>query len=348
MRYFLLFFLGLGLSANSIQAQSIGTEWPTATPDSQGYDGKALAGLNEYIAENAATTGMVVIVNGKMIHDYGNITQLSYLASCRKSVLSMLYGIYTDRGKIDLTKTLSDMDIDDRQKLSDQEKTATIDNIINSSSGIYHPASNPGDNLASAPARGSQKPGSYFLYSNWDFNAAGGIFEKETGVDIFDAVEEELARPLGMQDFKRSRQRKSGNLNRSVFPAYHMWFSTRDMARLGQLMLQKGQWNGKQLISESWIKKSTSVVTPVEKMNPTPLRQGEFGYAYMWWIWDDQEDDLGVFKGAYTARGAYGQYITVMPELQMVVAHKTNPRNGRTQWNTYREILRKLVAAKSL
>ena len=343
----LILIIAVCLIAAGLQAQTIGKEWPTATAESQGFDPQELTALNSYISEHSATTGMVVVVNGKVIHTYGDIEQLSYLASCRKSVLSMLYGIYTDLGIIDLNKTLADLGIDDRQKLSDLEKTATIDNIINASSGIYHPASNPGDNLADAPARGSQKPGTYFLYSNWDFNAAGGIFEQETGVDIFDALEKELAQPLGMQDFERSAQKKQGNLNRSVFPAYHMWLSTRDMARLGQLMLQKGKWNGKQIISEEWVRKSTTAVTPVEKMNPEVMKYGEFGYAYMWWIWDDEEDKLGVFEGAYTARGAYGQYITVIPELQMVVAHKTNPRDGHTRWNTYREILGKLVAAKN-
>ncbi len=341
----LLILISVCIFANSLQTQTIGKEWPTATPENQGFDAKALGDLNEYISENAATTGLVVIVNGKMIHSYGDIIQLSYLASCRKSVLSMLYGIYIERGKIDLSKSLADLGIDDRQGLSDLEKTATIDHIINSSSGIYHPASNSGDNLADAPARGSQKPGEYFLYSNWDFNAAGGIFEQETGVDIFDAVERDLAGPIGMQDFRRNRQRKLGNLRKSKFPAYHMWYSTRDMARLGQLMLQKGKWNGKQVIPEAWVEKTTSVVTPIEKMNPAPMRQGEFGYSYMWWIWDGPKA-TGAFEGAYTARGAYGQYITVIPALGMVVAHKTNPDDGTTRWSMYRQILQRIVAAK--
>lgn len=321
-----------------------GQDWAKASPESQGYNSEALASLDDFMKDKA-TTGLVIAVNGKMIHQYGNITELSYLASCRKSVLSMLYGIYIDRGKIDLSKTLADMKIDDRQGLTDAEKQATVYHIINASSGIYHPASNPGDNLADAPARGSQKPGEYFLYSNWDFNAAGGIFEKQTGVDIFDALAKDLAEPIGMQDFVRSEQKKLGDLSRSVFPAYHMWFSTRDMARLGQLMLQKGEWNGQQIISREWVNKSTTAVTPVEKMNPEALRHDSFGYAYMWWIWDG-EDATGPYEGAYTARGAFGQYITVLPKLQMVVAHKTKPENGRTSWNSYQEILNKIIAAR--
>ena len=51
-----------------------------------------------------------------------------------------------------------------------------------------------------APVRGSQKPGTYNLYSNWDFNALGTIFEKKTGRSIYDAFESDIARPIGMQD----------------------------------------------------------------------------------------------------------------------------------------------------
>jgi len=51
-----------------------------------------------------------------------------------------------------------------------------------------------------------------------------------------------------MQDFERSRQQKSGNLKQSKYPAYHIWLSTRDMARIGYLMLREGQWSGRQII----------------------------------------------------------------------------------------------------
>ena len=61
------------------------------------------------------------------------------------------------------------------------EKTATIDHLITARSGIYHLASNSGDNSPDAPPRGSQTPGEYFLSNNWDFNAAGAVFEQETG-----------------------------------------------------------------------------------------------------------------------------------------------------------------------
>lgn len=84
-----------------------------------------------------------------------------------------------------------------------------------------------------------------------------------TGRDLFDALESDLARPVGMQDFDRARHKKGGDLKASMHPSYHMHFSTRDMARLGYLMLREGNWNGRQLVPADWTRKTTSLVTPV-------------------------------------------------------------------------------------
>ncbi|MDX1578261.1 MAG: serine hydrolase, partial [Gemmatimonadota bacterium] len=224
------------------------------------------------------------------------------------------------------------------------ERRATVFDLITARSGIYHPASNAGDNSADAPPRGSQEPGSYFLYNNWDFNAAGAAFELMTGRAIYDALQSDLAEPLEMQDFDRDRQRKSGDAERSRNMAYHMWLSTRDMARIGYLMLRDGSWRGEPVIPAEWAARIRSVVTPHDEMNPEDLRGGEFGYGIMWWIWD-APDIPRALRGAYTARGAYGQYITVIPALDMVVAHKTVPRD-RTGWSDYRGILTRLIDAR--
>ena len=61
-----------------------------------------------------------------------------------------------------------------------------------------------------------------------------------------------------MQDWDRSRQQKSGDAARSQYMAYHMWYSTRDMARIGLLMLREGQWAGKPLVSREWTRRISS------------------------------------------------------------------------------------------
>lgn len=320
--------------------------WEYVEDAETGFDQQEMQNIYQYIVNDMNTTGAMVIRHGKAIAAYGDIEELSYLASCRKSILSILYGKYVKDGTIDLSLTLKDLGIDDIGGLLPIEKKATIDNLITARSGVYHPASNAGDNLADAPERGSQQPGEYFLYNNWDFNAAGAIFEKITGKNIYDELETQLAIPLGFEDWDRSAQQKSGDTTRSINKAYHIWLSTRDMAKIGQLMLQKGVWNSKQIIDQEWIVKIVSEVTPLSEMNPIRYRDGHFGYGYMWWLYKGDALPKG-FEGAYAARGAYGQFITVFPELDMVVSHKTKAEYGRsTTENDYQKLLEMIVAAQ--
>jgi CubicO group peptidase (beta-lactamase class C family) len=222
------------------------------------------------------------------------------------------------------------------------EKRATIDHLITARSGVYHDASNGGDDAANRPPRGSKEPGTYFLYNNWDFNAAGAVFEQLTGQDIYKAFQEQIALPTGLQDYNVAEQRKSGNLNASRFPAYHFHFSARDMARIGYLMLRNGKWGSTQVISPEWVSKIISVVTPLEEVPPS--RMNMFEYGYMWWLFKVEDP---AFKGAYSARGAMGQFITVLPALDMVVVFKTDSVYERTTtWNQYYTLLRKIAGAR--
>ena len=313
----------------SAQAKPVfpGAGWERITsPESVGYSTPRLQALRAWL-QSLDTTSMVVAVGGRVLFEYGDQAHLSYLASVRKSVLAILYGKYVENGTIPLNRTLKELDFTDVGGLLPRELEATIENVITARSGIYHPASNSGDDTASAPPRGSQRPGTYQLYNNWDFNAAGAIFEKLTGRDIYDALESDLARPIGMQDFDRSKQTKSGDLTRSNYPAYHMWLSVRDMARVGLLVLRQGDWAGNPIASREWVRRISSLVTPMNEMNPPGHRAlgtgTRWGYGYMWWVWD-APNSPGPFKGASTGLGAGGQAITVLPELDMVVAHKTD------------------------
>jgi CubicO group peptidase (beta-lactamase class C family) len=276
---------------------------------------------------------------------YGDVQTLSYLASVRKSVLAMLYGNYVASGKVRLDKTLAELGLDDVGGLTPDEKRATIRDLLTARSGVYHPASNSGDDLASAPPRGSQAPGTYMLYSNWDFNAVGAIFEQETGRNIYDALETDIARPIGMQDWDRSAQQKSGDTTRSRFRAYHMYLSTRDMARIGYLMLREGNWAGRQVIPRDWAREIRRPVTPVGQMNPERRRSGPWGYGYLWWVWDGPSA-TGPYERAYTGLGAVGQHITVLPKLDLVVAHKTRPGGtGSVSHQQFLEVLALLLEA---
>jgi CubicO group peptidase (beta-lactamase class C family) len=314
-------------------------------PESVGWSSAGLDSVRARLA-TLPTTGMMAVVGGRVLLEHGDVRAVSYLASVRKSVLSMLFGIALANGTVNLDRTLAQIGIDDVGGLTAAEREATVRDLLSARSGVYHLASNPGDDLASAPPRGSQRAGSYYLYSNWDFNALGTIFERETGRNIYDALEADLARPLGMEDFDRAAQRKSGDTTRSVHLAYHMFLSTRDMARLGYLMLRDGSWAGRQIVPRAWVRESTRAVTPVTAMNPPRHRDGPFGYGYLWWVWDGPRAS-GAYRGAYTGLGAVGQHIAVLPALDLVVAHKTRPGQGRSvSHDEFLQVLDLLVRAK--
>ena len=343
---FFCFSQGKNNPAKKIQSYP-GSAWQNlSNPEKNGWNTTKLTELRKYITDSANTTGMLVIQHGKILFQYGNVEEISYLASCRKSILSMLYGPFVSNGAINLNTTIEQLQLDDIGGLLPVEKKATIKNLLTARSGVYHPASNEGDATAMAPKRGTIKPGSFWLYNNWDFNIAGYILEKETGRDIYSLIDSILAKPLQMQDWYKEAQRKTGDSTRSVYPAYHMWFSTRDMARIGYLMLNNGRWNNKQVIPASWVKMTTAVVTTYKEALANKTAYFNFGYGYLWWIWD-KPFNTGYYEGAYTATGAFGQFITIIPKLDMVIAHKTKYESGKqTSTEVYLEIINKLLHAR--
>lgn len=304
--------------------------------------------LKRFIIDSTNATGMVVIQSGKILFDYGDTKETSYLASCRKSILSILYGPFVKNNEINLATTIEQLHLDDVGGLLPIEKKATVEDLLTARSGVYHPASNEGDASAMAPKRGSVQPGCFWLYNNWDFNIAGYILEQQTGKTIYELIDSILARPLQMQDWNIKEQRKTGDTTKSKYLAYHMWFSTRDMARIGYLMLRDGQWKHQQIIPADWIKITTSVVTTYKKAVEEKTAYFNFGYGYLWWVWDSPSNN-DAYRGAYSATGAFGQFITVLPNLDMVVAFKTKYEYGRqTPTDLYLKILDKLIAAKKV
>jgi CubicO group peptidase (beta-lactamase class C family) len=312
----------------------------------ESWDMNRINNLKRFIIDSTNATGMVAIHSGKVLFDYGDTKETSYLASCRKSILSMLYGPFVANHTIDLATTIEQMGLDDVGGLLPIEKKATIKDLLTARSGVYHPASNEGDASAMAPKRGSMQPGSFWLYNNWDFNIAGYILEQQTRKTIYELIDSILAKPLQMQDWNMQEQRKTGDTTRSRYKAYHMWFSTRDMARIGYLMLRNGQWKDKQVIPADWVKTTTAVVSTYKKAVEDKTAYFHFGYGYLWWVWDNPYN-TGAYEGAYSATGAFGQFITVLPKLDMVVAFKTKYDYQRqTPTELYLKILDRLIAAK--
>ena len=261
------------------------------------------------------TTAFMVVSGGKTVYRYGDIAQVCYLASARKSILSMLFGKYVANGTIDLDRTMGELGIDEADGLLPIEKTAKIRDLLIASSGIYHPAGSPGDD-PNTPARGAHRPGTHFHYNHWDFNVLGAIFEKRPGKTVFKALDEDLAKPLGMQDYDLSRQRMMGFESRSRFLAYHLFLSARDMARLGELMAQGGKWNGQQLVPADWVKESTKPRVATADVG----RAADLAYGYLWWI--PVTRTSAPWVGSYMMSGQFGQFVLVLPAIDTVIVHR--------------------------
>lgn len=293
-----------------------------------GFSAEGLETLETAVGQGN-THSMVIVKDGRLVYAYGDVTQTegTYLASVRKSILTMLMGEHVESGVIDINANLADLDVDDVQGLTEIEKSATLRDLITARSGIYHPASNFSGVTDEGPQRGDHEPGDYYWYNNWDFNAVGGIFEKLTGTDIYEAFEKQFVGPLDLQDFDLAAHQengKSGDLAQSQFPAYHFYLSARDAARLGLLMLHEGEWGGEEIVPADWVRESVAIATPNEEMNPESYRSSGFAYGYMWWVFDPAHFPEA-FHGGYAARGHFGQYIVVLPKLDLVFVHKTAP-----------------------
>lgn len=311
-------------------------EWQQVAPESVGYSSAMLEALRAWV-KTQDTTSMMVVVQGRVIFSYGDVAHTSKIASVRKSVLGMLYGKYVFDNTIDIDKTVTQLGLEDKQPFLPMETNATLIQLLASRSGIYLPAREHPEKLSAwdegryMPPRGSAYPGSQFVYNNWDFNAAGTAFEKLTRKNIYEALQTDLAVPIGMQDYDIAKQKKIDAPD-SVHPEYAMYLSTRDMARLGLLMLDFGVWNGKIIVPGDWVRYMTTLLTPFHDIYPVAMRNAgdpeRWGYGLLWWVWDvpmfPGYTYIGCMQGAYSAMGSGGQYITILPAKDMVVVHQVD------------------------
>ena len=182
-----------------------------------------------------------------------------------------------------------------------------MQNLLEARSGVYHATLYETPEMAAQrPPRGSHKPGSFWYYNNWDFNALGAIYEHAVRSSIFDAFEREIARPIGMQDYVPSDGEYVTGAA-SVYPAYPFNMSSRDLARFALLYLQKGKWRDHQVVPSHWVEESTQ-----------PYSQSGYGpgYAYLWWtgfLDPSVAASVRVPPGTFAAWGNGAQYAHVLP-----------------------------------
>ena len=311
----------LTLAAVSAHCQSSGfpgVDWQQLkSPERAGWSQNKLEGVQQYIEEIGSTSAMIV-QHGVVVAAWGDVKRQSNLHSCRKSLLSALIGIAVADGKIHPDDTLEKLGLDDKPpSLTYKEKQATVRDLLEARSGIYHPTVYETKGMEDKkPPRGSHAPGTFWYYNNWDFNALGFIYEQATGQKIFDAFYQKIAVPIGMQDFRpRDGEYITGRDTR--FPAYIFDMSARDFARFGLLYLHHGEWNGVQVVPRDWVAASAHPYSDTESG----------GYGYLWWTGDSASGERAKIpfpRGSFWAEGHLGQYAVVVPALDLVIVNRVD------------------------
>ncbi len=317
--------------------------------------GWAPAGLEaaRAMAERSGSAALLAVGGGKMLLSWGDVERKLNAHSIRKQLMSGLFGVYVEAGSIDLSATLEELGIDDRDALTASERQATVLHLLSGRSGVYHPAAyeTPGKKRE-RPARGSHPPGEHFWSNNWDFNTLLTIFERQTGQRFFEELDRAIAEPVGMQDFEPTDGEYLVETEVSEHPAYPLRISARDLARYGQLILDRGSWAGRQVIPAAWVDLSTRAHTTFgEDGGYTGGFRPGAGFGLMWWVYPagcqpESRPSLNALD-LVAAQGSGGHLMLIVPELDLVLVHRAPTDDGdRVSWDDVWSIAELVVAAR--
>jgi CubicO group peptidase (beta-lactamase class C family) len=267
------------------------------SPDKQGVNPTLLCAMDDGISNGklANVDDIVIIRHGVLVYEryYSRFdaTTRHNGYSMTKSVVSLLVGIAMDRGLI------NDLDVpaffylpaNADLRMFDKDPV-TLRHLLTMSAGL-----------------GSDRaPGVTFRYSDSETELIGAILKKVTGKTVDVLAQENLFAPLGIKDVSWRQDPFSG------LPASANGLSLRprDWAKIGQLVLNRGVWEGQQIVPASWVDQSTAEQIKTDE----PLSGG---YGYQWWLGRSQDKDRDVQWVA--AKGFNSQKIIIVPALDMVV-----------------------------
>ncbi len=252
---------------------------------------------------------------------------LHFQASVTKSVTSILVGIAVDKGFIPGANELIFSLYPEHADLKNtQNENITVYQMLAMCSGITwdestYPYDDPRSDTyqllySEDPVRFmlgkpvESFPGSTYFYNSGTTNILGEIVRKTSGQLLTDFAKQYLFDPLGIDTFEWMHCRVATQV---AFASGGLYLKPRAMAKIGQLYLQEGIWNGNRLVSAEWVRESVkqSIPLPVSMHD----RYHAYGYGYQWWL---ERYSSGTID-AYSARGWGNQYIVVLPEVDIVV-----------------------------
>lgn len=290
--------------------------WQTSTPESQGMDSSVLKTMLETVqTQNYNIDSITVIRNGYLVLDASLFPYRQdskhIIHSCTKSIVSILIGVAIDQDFIEGIQTPVLEFFPDRtvSNLDPDKKSLTLENLLTMTSGLECRDSYLYRWSGLNEMRGSDDwvqfmldlpmeaaPGTKFEYCNGASFLLSAIITETTGMSSNEFAEINLFNPLGISDLSWPINPQGINIG---------WGELRmlpqDMAKIGYLYLNGGEWDGEQIVPTTWVEDST------RKYISATLADG---YGYQWWV-----DNSGV----YLALGYAGQFIFVVPEKELVV-----------------------------
>jgi len=298
--------------------KEIGDDWSIGTPDEVQIDNEQLTEIYKEIQNDAnlywQVRSMIVFRNEKLVAEsYFKTDEDRTVArpvwSCTKQVLGILIGIAIDKGLITSVDEPIGTYLSDELKNYPDKQNITIKHVLTMTSGIgfenYGLFSDDADILQQKPNNllefvlgKSMKynPGEKFIYKDSDPQILSAIIEKVTGKKTNIWAEEVLFSKLQIKTIDWVTY-KDG----STIGAFGIITTPRELAKFGQLVLNKGAYKGIRIVSENWIKEMTS--------NKVDASDKQFGY--MWWSYTE--------KGIHFMSGNGGQFVMVAPEKNLMV-----------------------------
>jgi CubicO group peptidase (beta-lactamase class C family) len=252
---------------------------------------------------------------------------LHFQASVTKSVTSILVGIAVDKGLIPrVDESVSSFYPEHADLMTEEKNKITVHQMLAMCSGLSwdestysydDPRSDTQQLLFSEdPIRFMlakpvvTAPGTVFHYNSGTTNILGDIVRKTSGQLLTEFARQYLFGPLGIADFDWLRCSVATQV---TFASGGLYLRPRAMAKIGQLYLQEGMWNGNRIVSAQWVRESAKQAIPL----PASMldKYHAYGYGYQWWLGKYSSGTIT----AYSARGWGNQYIVVLPGVDMVV-----------------------------
>ena len=274
---------------------------------------------------NLNILNVIVRQNGEIIDRYNfQEEKPSLLWSVSKSITSLAVGIAIDEGYFNLENKVIDF-FKERESNNKYINSLTIHDLLCMGTGhekcpIVNADWSQGqkwdieDLFFQEPF--VNEPGRKYIYDNSAAYMLSKIIKKATTLDLDDYLFEKLFKPLGIKKPKWDR------CPQEVVQGFTgLYLTAEELSKVGQLVLNEGEWNGKQIISRDYIKKATSVQISTGDFTPYYATEDHHqGYGYQFWI--------NSYKGSYRMDGMYGQYVVILPNKHAVVVYVSNePKN---------------------